>query len=223
MENNKVVVLIAILLTALPIVPALAAEKDPPPKYYDEPVFEGVVSTTVVPGTVIYSGSNLIFDSIDSAGRTYTAEYNASTSTLVAVSGAGMIQRSFSAPEMLALQARGQAAGGEIGVGVGSLALIPIVAGMMCYANDQIIKHRMISSCQDAGGTVVMENTGFCGFNASYRCENIPAPNVPAPVPTPVPGPSAGYSGIWKDSGSTYMPIGAADLWSVWTYDDDWF
>lgn len=198
-----------------------AAERNPPNRDQLEPLADAPASTSVIPGSIAIQGDTLIFDSVDGTGRSYTAQYDHSTSTVIAVSGDTMIQKKLSPRELTIANQKAEQA---VAVGAGSMALIPIFMGTACYINDQITKHSMIRACVGEGATPVMENTGVCGFGASYRCEKLPTPPAPKPAPTPVPGPSGSYGGIWGSDGfGGYYPIGASDYWSVWTYDDDWF
>lgn len=198
-----------------------AAERNPPNRDHEEPLADLPASSTVIPGSIVASSDYLVFESVDGTGKSYSAEYDSTTSTVTAISGGNMIQKRLSPHEMQIANGKAQHA---VGVGAGSLALIPIFMGAACYINDQITKHSVIRACAAQGSTPVMDNTGLCGFGASYRCEKLPDPPVPKPAPTPVPGPSGSYGGIWgSDGNGGYYPIGASDYWSVWTYDDDWF
>ncbi len=198
-----------------------AAERDPPNRNQEDPMMELPASTMVVPGSIVARNDYLVVESVDGAGKSYSVEYDPSTSTVTAISDGNMIQKKLTPKEMQIANGKAQQA---VGVGAGSLALVPIFMGVVCYINDQITKHSLIRSCAVQGATPVMENTGFCGFNASYRCDRLPEPPAPKPAPTPVPGPSGSYGGIWASDGrGGYYPIGASDYWSVWTYDDDWF
>lgn len=198
-----------------------AVVRDPPRNDHEEPVADIATSTSIVPGSVVVQNKLLIFDSVDGTGRSYSAEYDSSTSTVTAISGDGLIQKKLSPQEMTIISGKADQA---VAAGAGALALVPVFMGVACYVNDQITKHSVIRACVAKGSTPVMENTGMCGFGASYRCERLPEPTVPRPAPTPVPGPSGSYSGIWVGDGSGgYRAVGASDYWSVWTYDDDWF
>lgn len=198
-----------------------AAQREPPNRDHQEPLMDFPASTMVVPGSIVASNEYLVLESVDGTGKSYSAEYDPSTSTVTAISGGNLIQKKLSAEEMQIANAKAEQA---VAAGAGSLALVPIFMGAICYINDQITKHSVIRACAGQGTTPVMEDTGMCGFGASYRCERLQDPPAPKPAPTPVPGPSGSYGGIWASDGrGGYYPIGASDYWSVWTYDDDWF
>lgn len=212
--------LVAVVISGMACV-GQAAERNPPNRDHEEPLADLAASSTVIPGSVAASSDYLVFESVDGTGKSYSAEYDPATSTVTAISGGNMIQKKLSSHEMQIANSKAEHA---VGAGAGSLALIPIFMGAACYINDQITKHSVIRACAAQGSTPVMNDTGLCGFGASYRCERLPDPPVPKPAPTPVPGPSGSYGGIWgSDGNGGYYPIGASDYWSVWTYDDDWF
>lgn len=198
-----------------------AAERDPPNRDHQDPLSDLPASTTVIPESIVVHNNHLMFDSVDGTGRSYSAEFDPSTSIVTAISGGNMIQKKISPQELLIIENKAEQA---VGLGAGSLALVPVFMGVACYVNDQVTKHSVIRACITQGSTPVMEDTGICGFGASYRCERLPEPPAPKPAPTPVPGPSGTYGGIWANDGAGgYYPIGASDYWSVWTYDSDWF
>lgn len=197
-----------------------AGQNDPPKKDFEEPGMGIRGSTSVVPNSGALVNGRLMFESVDSNGKVYSVEYDPSALRVVAVSGSNVIIKTFTPQELVVTESRASQAAS---VGLAPVVLVPMFMGVACYSNDQFTKHDAIRTCERAGGTVVMEDSGICGFGASYRCENVPPPSVPPPNPTPVPGPSSQYKGIWASDGSGLRAVGASDYWSVWTYDDDWF
>ena len=181
-------------------------------------------TTQASPGSVAVSsdGSELVFTAVDAEGQTFTAHVNGTTHEITATSGSSLISNQLTPQQwQLASQkySQAQTAGAAI-------YIVPVVVGAgLCYINDNITKHRMIKHCERQGGTVVMEDSGFCGMGASYHCEHIPPPEPrtpPGPTPGPVPGP--GSNGFWMSTGmGSLMGVTASTNLSVWTYDSDWF
>jgi hypothetical protein len=194
-----------------------AKEADPPKKDFDEPSMSIRSSSSVVPNTGAIINGRLMFESVDGSGKRYSVEYDPATSSVVAISGNNVISKTFTPQELAIAEGKANQA---YGAGLAPVILVPLFMGIACYTNDQFTKHEAIRHCERQGRSVVMDDTGICGFSAKIRCENIDPPPVPTPAPTPVPGPSTAYQGIWLANGNG---VGASDYWSVWTYDDDWF
>ncbi|WP_157489355.1 hypothetical protein [Lysobacter sp. Root916] len=181
-------------------------------------------TTQAAPGSVSVSGdgTEMVFTAVDAEGQTFTAHVNGATREITATNGSSLISNQLTPQQwQLASQKYGQAqtAGAAI-------YIVPVVVGAgLCYINDNITKHRMIKHCERQGGTVVMEDSGFCGMGASYHCEHIPPPEPrtpPKPTPGPVPGP--GSNGFWMSDGmGSLIGVTASTNLSVWTYDSDWF
>lgn len=174
-------------------------------------------STVTVQGstTVSSNGRELVFQSVDSEGEPFSGYVNADTGEVTAV-GQNIVIHNVLTPAQQSVAQQRYAAAGP------ALVVVPILVGWgMCYINDQITKHRFIKACSDKGGTPVMEDSGICGFSASFRCDNIPPPPNPNPNPNP-PTPGPGGDAFWYDNGFVLQPVHATSDFSVWTYDSDW-
>lgn len=180
-----------------------------------------VSSTVTLAQSVAINGNEMSFNAVDAAGAQFSGYVNANTGEVVATNGQYVISNTLTPQQQqIAAQNYQQA----VAAGIPMIIVPAIIGGGLCYANDQITKHNFIKHCESRGGRVRVENSGFCGFSASYSCdEDLPKP-PDEPRPTPYPGPGPEDGAFWMSDGLFGLkPVGWTNDFSVWTYDSDFF
>lgn len=175
-------------------------------------------STMVVPGSLQMggNGTSVTYEAVDSAGNHYAVYFDGHTGDFLAASDSTVIRNQLTPEQLTIAQAKYADARTE-----GWIIVLPIVIGAgLCYGNDQITKNQNRISCEEKDGTVVVENSGMCGFFANYRCD-VPEPRPPHPEPPDPPPPPGSIFGF-HPNGHLGLIDGSNPL-SRNTFDSDWF